>query len=99
MRLCLPALGAAGAKAFAAEDGPPRLRFERNTVGLSTLIAGNLKSFAFAASLSRTATEVSASCIATGLTTFGMAETAFPIVILFAFGKWKGRSALGAGNL
>jgi len=95
----LPALGAAGTETFTAKHRPPGLRFEGNTVGLSTLIAGNLESFALAACLPRAAAKVSSSCIPTGFTTFGMAKPALPIIILFPFGKWEGRSALGARNL
>jgi len=83
-------LCAAGGKALAAQHWPARLGFERDAVALATLIANNLKPFAFRSPLVRSA-KVLTPRVAAGFAALGMAEATLAIVVLFSFSKGEGR--------
>jgi hypothetical protein len=92
-------LRAARGKALTAKHRPARLRFEGYAVGLAALIADNLEPFALPATTALPrAAKVLPACVATGFATFGVAQTAFAIVILFAFSKRESRSAFRTGD-
>ena len=91
-RLLLSAtLGPAGAETIAAQDGPARLRFEGDRIGLAALIANDFKSLPLcsaAASLSATS-KACAARVAAGFASLGMAQPPLAIIILFSFSKWE----------
>jgi hypothetical protein len=99
-------LSATGAKAFATQYGPSGRRLERNSVGLPTLVAGNIVTLAVAAATTSAASataaaaaEIRAARITALLATFRLTQIPFLIVILFALSKRKWVPALSAGNL
>jgi hypothetical protein len=98
-------LSATGAKAFATQYGSSGRRLERNSVGLSTLVAGNIVTLAVAAATTSAASataataEIRAARIPALLASFRLAQITFLIVILFALSKRKRVSALSAGDL
>jgi hypothetical protein len=93
-------LGAARAKALAAQDRTPLLWFERNGVGLPALVANDLKAFAIvtaAAALLRS-TEAGATFVAARLAALGVTQTPLAVIILFSISKWERISTLGASD-
>ena len=88
------ALGAAGGKALAAQNGPALLRLERNTVTLPALITNNLESFPFAATAASSAlpraTEILAARVTAWLAALRMSQSPFAIIVLLSFSKRKG---------
>ena len=92
--------GATGAKAFTAQNGPARLRFEWHAVRFAALIANDIEPLAFASTATTLAcaAKVSATRVAARLATFGVAQTALAIVVLLSFRKGKRVPALGTRN-
>jgi hypothetical protein len=92
--------GATGAKAFAAQNRPARLRFEWHAVRFAALIADDIEPLAFASTATTLAcaAKVCASRVAARLATFGVAQAALTIVILLSFCKWERVPALGTRN-
>ena len=88
------ALRAARGKALAAQYGPSRLGLERNTVSFPALIANDLESFPLAAPAASSslsgAAKVGAPRVAAGLAALRMSQSAFTIIVLLSFSKWKG---------
>jgi hypothetical protein len=66
-------LRAAGAEALTAEHRPARLWFKGHAIGLTALIADNLKLFAFRSSFLSRPAKVLAARIAAGFATLRMA--------------------------
>jgi len=93
------ALCATRGKTLAAQNGTAGLGLEGHAVGLTALIANNLKAFAFTASTTLSlAAKVGAPRIAAGLAAFGMSQSAFAIIVLFSFSKGESSSALGTSD-
>jgi hypothetical protein len=97
-------LSTTGAKTFATQYGPSGRRLEGNSVGLSTLVAGDFKTLALTAtrataSAAATAAEIGTARITTLLASFRLAQIPFLIVVLLAFGKGKSVSAFRTVNL
>jgi hypothetical protein len=85
------------AKTITAKNRPSTRRFEWDSILLTTLIAGDVKSLALAATSSRSA-KVRATRITTRLTAFRVSQVPFLIVLLFTFGKGKSVSTFGASD-
>jgi hypothetical protein len=66
-------LRAAGAEALTTEHRPARLWFEGHAIGLTALIANNLKLFAFRSSSLSLSAKVLATSITAGFATLRMA--------------------------
>jgi hypothetical protein len=94
-------LSATGAKAFTTQYGPSGRRLERDGVGFTTLVAGDVVALALtAASTTATAAaEIRAACIPALLASFRLAQIPFLIIVLLALSKRKRISTLGADNL
>ena len=90
--------GAICTETIAAQNGPTRRRLEWHSVGLATLITGNLKSLALA-TRPLGASKVRTAGIPARLAAFRMGQVAFLIVFLFAFGKRKRVSTFRACDL
>lgn len=91
--------GAICSEAITTQNGPAGRRLEGHSIGLATLIAGNLESLAFAAASSLGAAKIRATSIAARLTAFRVGQVTFLIVFLLAFGERKSISTLGASDL
>ena len=74
-------------KTVAAKNGSATRRLKGNRVVLATLIAGNLKSLAFTASL--WPAKVCTTRIPARLAAFRMSQISFLVVFLLAFGERK----------
>jgi hypothetical protein len=83
---------------ISAQNWPATGRFEGHSVGLATLIAGNLKSLTFAAS-SFLSAKVGPAGVSAGLAAFRMGQVSFLVVFLLAFGERKRVPTLRAGDL
>ena len=90
--------GAICTETITAQNGPAGRRLEWHSVGLATLITGNLKSLALA-TRSLGASKVRTARIPARLAAFRMSQVAFVIVLLFAFGKRKRVSTFRARDL
>src|SRR4051812_25952263 len=86
------------AETFATQHRPAGGGLERHAVGLTALIARDLKSLAVATSAPGT-TKVIAARITTRLATFRMGQIPFLVILLFAVSEGKGVSAFRAGNI
>jgi hypothetical protein len=75
------------------------LWFEWHAVRFAALVAYNLEFLAFcpAAAALASAAKILAASVAARLATFGMAQAALAIVILFSLTKGKSSSAFGTG--
>jgi hypothetical protein len=91
-------LRSTGGKALTAKHWPARLRFEGYAVALAALIANDLEPFAFPTTALSSAAKVLSAGIAAGLAAFGVAQTAFAIVVLFSFSKRESRSTFGTSD-
>ena len=93
-RYLCAALSAARGKALAAQNGPARLRLERNTVTLPALIANNLESFPLtataAASALAGAAKILTARVAAWLAALRMSQSPFTIIVLLSLSKRKG---------
>lgn len=100
---CFRLLSTPGAKAFATQHGPSGRRLERNSVGLTTLIAGDLVTLALTAACATAsataAAEIGATRIATLLASFRLAQIPFLIILLLAVCKGESVSAFRAGDI
>ena len=101
---CFRLLSTPGAKAFATQHGPSGRRLERNSVGLTTLIAGDLVTLALTAACATTsataaAAEIGAARITTLLASFRLAQIPFLIILLLAVRKGESVSAFRAGDI
>jgi hypothetical protein len=93
-------LRAAGGKAFAAQHRSSARRLEGHAVGFAALVAGYFKTLALAAPRTSSASaKVGATAIAASLATLRLAEVSLRVILLFAFGEWKLRAALGTRDL
>jgi hypothetical protein len=93
-------LGAARAEAIAAQHGSSARRLERHSIGLTALVAGDLKTLAFASSSAAPAPRTSAKLRAARVTTFfaalRLAQVAFVVIFLFALRERECIPAIGA---
>ena len=91
-------LCATGGKAFAAQYWSSARGLEGHAVSLAALVAGDLEALALAAPAPSASTKVGAAAVAASLATLRLTQISFRVVFLFAFGEWKRRAALGAGD-
>jgi hypothetical protein len=93
-------LCAAGGKAFTAQHGSSARRLEGHAVGFAALVAGYFETLPLAAPRASAASaEIGATAIAASLATLRLAQIPLRVILLFAFGEWKLRAALGTGDL
>lgn len=84
-------------KALAAQNRTATRRLEWDRIVFAALIAGNFKSLAIASS--SWSTKVGTARIPAGLTTLGMRQVTFLVILLLAFGEWKGVATFRASDL
>lgn len=94
-------LRAAGGKALTAQHRSSARRLEGHAVGFTALVTGYFKALALATAprTSSASAEVGATAVAASLTTLRLAQISLRVILLFAFGEWKLRAALGASDL
>jgi hypothetical protein len=94
-------LGAAGAEALAAQNGPSARGLEGHGVRFAALVAGDLEALALAATpgpAPRPA-ETGAARVAARFAALRLAQVSLAIILLLSFGEGEGRTAFGTGNL
>jgi hypothetical protein len=94
-------LGAAGAEALAAQNGPSARGLEGHGIRFAALVAGNLEALTLAAT-ARPAprpAETGAARVATRFASFRLAQVALVVILLLSFGERESRTAFSARNL